>query len=126
MQVIKPLETISGPLGVATRPLTHCRAKFVQLLASSSTLCSSAYAATGSITLSSKLPLWPHTVMTVWLPITWAHTIVTLSAITGLTLPGMMEEPAVTAARHASAEEHAMRTHCGSAECAYPAALPGA
>jgi hypothetical protein len=50
----------------------------------------------GSMTLSSKFPLWPAMVMVVSLPITWAATIAALSAITGFTLPGRMEEPGCT------------------------------
>ena len=57
----------------------------------------------GSMTLSSKFPLWPAMVMVASLPMTWAATIVTLSAITGLTLPGMMEEPGCTSGRAISA-----------------------
>ena len=35
----------------------------------------------------------PPTVMVTSLPITWAQTMVTDSAMTGLTLPGMMDDP---------------------------------
>ncbi|CRZ47809.1 Uncharacterised protein [Vibrio cholerae] len=62
---------------------------FVNNSIDSSRLC----AITGSITLSWKLPDWPATVMVVSLPITCAATIVTASGITGLTFPGMIEEP---------------------------------
>ena len=54
------------------------------------------------MTLISKLPDWPATVMVVWLPITWAQTMQTDSAITGLTLPGMIELPGWTAGRSIS------------------------
>ena len=50
-------------------------------------------ASTGSITLSSKLPEAPATVIAVSLPITWAQTWRVASGITGLTLPGMMLDP---------------------------------
>ncbi len=56
-------------------------------------LSSIAWAITGIITLSSKLPCWPPTVIVVWLPITRAQTIIRASLITGFTLPGMMDEP---------------------------------
>ena len=51
----------------------------------------------GSITFSSKLPDWPATVITVSLPITWAATMAVASGMTGLTLPGMIEEPGCSA-----------------------------
>ncbi len=54
---------------------------------------SRAWASTGIITLSSKLPRLPATVMVVWFPITRAHTIIIASDMTGLTFPGMMDEP---------------------------------
>jgi hypothetical protein len=50
-------------------------------------------AITGSITFSSKLPDCPAMVMVASLPITWAATIAVASGITGLTLPGMIDEP---------------------------------
>src|SRR4029453_17666520 len=50
-------------------------------------------AMTGMPTLSSKAPLVPDQAMAVSLPITWAHTMMDASQITGLTLPGMIEEP---------------------------------
>ena len=43
--------------------------------------------------MSSKLPCMPATVIAASLPITWAHTCSTASGITGLTLPGMIDEP---------------------------------
>ena len=50
-------------------------------------------AITGSMTLSSKAPDAPATVMAVSLPITWAQAIRVASGRTGLTLPGMMLDP---------------------------------
>ena len=49
------------------------------------------------MTLSWKLPDCPAIAMVASLPITWAHTIVTASAITGFTLPGMMLLPGCSA-----------------------------
>ena len=54
------------------------------------------WAATGIMTFSSKLPDCPAIAMVVSLPITCAQTIVADSAITGFTLPGMMELPGWT------------------------------
>ena len=45
------------------------------------------------MTLSSKCPLIPHTLIVVSLPITCAETIVTASQRTGFTLPGIIELP---------------------------------
>ena len=47
----------------------------------------------GTRTFSSKFPWVPATVMAVSFPITWAATCSTTSGITGLTLPGMIDEP---------------------------------
>ncbi len=48
---------------------------------------------TGTKTLSSKWPCMPATVIAMSLPITCAATWVTTSGITGLTLPGMIDDP---------------------------------
>ena len=48
---------------------------------------------TGSITLSSKLPAAPPNATAASLPMTWAQTWQTASQMTGLTLPGMIDEP---------------------------------
>ncbi|SAJ12238.1 Uncharacterised protein [Enterobacter cloacae] len=66
-------------------------------LASNWMLCNRLSATSGSITFSSKLPDWPATAMAASLPITWAATIAVASGITGLTLPGMIEEPGCSA-----------------------------
>ena len=50
-------------------------------------------AITGTRTFSSNAPCVPATVTAVSLPITWAATWSTTSGITGLTLPGMIDEP---------------------------------
>jgi len=47
----------------------------------------------GSMTLSSKLPAAPAKAMEASLPMTWATTWDTASAITGLTFPGIIELP---------------------------------
>ena len=47
----------------------------------------------GTYTFSSNAPESLPTVIAVSLPITWAATWVTTSGITGLTLPGMIDEP---------------------------------
>ena len=48
---------------------------------------------TGSMTLSSRLPAAPPKATAASLPITWATTWQTASGMTGLTLPGMIDEP---------------------------------
>src|SRR5699024_9260773 len=50
-------------------------------------------AMTGMPTLSSKAPLVEDSEIVVSLPMTWAQTIETASTMTGLTLPGIIEEP---------------------------------
>ena len=56
-----------------------------------------ACAATGHIAHSSNAPPAVAAAVTVaWLPITRTHTCATLSAMTGFTLPGMMELPGCT------------------------------
>ena len=50
-------------------------------------------AISGTRTLSSNWPWLPATVIAASLPITCAPTWITTSEITGLTLPGMIEEP---------------------------------
>ena len=52
---------------------------------------------TGIITFSSKLPESPARPIAASLPTTWVQTWIRLSAITGLTLPGMIELPGWTA-----------------------------
>src|SRR6266851_7356735 len=50
-------------------------------------------AITGIMTFSSKFPADPPNATAVSLPITWAQTWPTASQITGLTLPGMIDDP---------------------------------
>jgi hypothetical protein len=57
------------------------------------------WAITGSITLSSKLPIAAAVVMAASLPTTCAATIMTASGMTGLILPGMIDEPGWSAGR---------------------------
>jgi hypothetical protein len=54
-------------------------------------------AITGIITFSSKFPFAPAQVIVTSLPITCAHTIMSDSAITGFTFPGMIELPGCVA-----------------------------
>ena len=56
----------------------------------------------GMRTLSSKLPCSPPTVIATSLPITCAPTCMTTSGITGLTLPGMIDEPFCSSGRKIS------------------------
>ena len=76
--------------------------KFAAAAASRSIDSSSAAAATGIITLSSsRLPVWLKPIVAS-LPTTRATTMVRLSTITGLTLPGMMLEPGCVSGRASS------------------------
>ena len=74
-------------------PATQRSASSRLTLASSRIDSSTLRAITGSITFSSKLPEAPAKVTAASLPITWAQTMVVASQITGLTLPGMIEDP---------------------------------
>src|SRR5918995_1435877 len=96
---MRPCSTSSGPRSVAWIPPTHWSARLAEAEPSISMLWIRLYAITGSITFSSKLPLCPARAMVASLPITCAATMAALSAITGLTLPGMMEEPGCTSGK---------------------------
>ena len=56
----------------------------------------------GMRTLSSKFPCRPPTVIAVSLPMTCAPTCSTTSGMTGLTLPGMIDEPFCSSGRKIS------------------------
>ena len=84
-------------------PSTQRSASRVEALASSRIDSRRLRAITGSITLSSKLPLAPANVTVASLPITWAQTMSVASGSTGLTLPGMMLEPGWRSGRWISA-----------------------
>ena len=58
---------------------------------------------TGSMTFSSKLPAAPPKATAASLPTTCATTWQTASGITGLTLPGMIDEPGCRSGRWISA-----------------------
>ena len=60
-------------------------------------------AISGTRTFSSNWPCEPAMVIAVSLPITWAATWITTSGITGLTLPGMIDEPFWSSGRAISA-----------------------
>ena len=64
--------------------------------------CSRLRAISGMRTLSSNWPCMPPIVIAVSLPITCAETCRTTSGITGLTLPGMIEEPFCSSGRSIS------------------------
>src|SRR5258707_2755325 len=51
------------------------------------------WAITGIITFSSRLPAAPAKATAASFPMTWAQTWPTASQITGLTLPGMIDDP---------------------------------
>src|SRR5215475_5179656 len=76
----------------AVMPLTHLSASATQAADSSRSEDSSARAMTGIITLSSRLPAAPAKATVASWPITVAQTWHTASQMTGLTLPGMIDE----------------------------------
>ena len=84
-------------------PATQRSANSRVTLASSRIDSSRLRAITGRYTLSSKLPCEPAKATAASLPITWATTWVTASASTGLTLPGMIDEPGWRSGRRISA-----------------------
>src|SRR5690625_2229857 len=59
-------------------------------------------AMTGIPTLSSNAPLVEDSETVVSFPITWAQTIETASTMTGLTLPGMIDEPGCRSGMYSS------------------------
>src|SRR5271169_5967605 len=77
----------------AVIPATHLSARASAAQASSDSDDSRFLAMTGIITLSSKLPAAPPKATAASLPITWVQTWQTASQITGLTLPGMIDDP---------------------------------
>src|SRR6185436_11481549 len=74
----------------AFRPSTHREAKSREPLARIAIDWSRFAIMTGIMTFSSKLPPWAPIVITASLPITWAAIWVSISLITGFTLPGMI------------------------------------
>src|SRR5690625_2009401 len=78
---------------LAVRPLIILSAITRLVLLSSRTDSSRFCAMTGMPTFSSKAPLVEDRATVVSLPIIWAQTWIADSQITGLTLPGMMDEP---------------------------------
>ena len=94
---ISPCSTRRGPLSVAVMPSTQRVARLRAAAARMAIDCNRSYAASGIITLSSSSdPAAPQKAMAPSLPITCAATMVTDSAMTGFTLPGMIEEPGCT------------------------------
>src|SRR6202162_5810458 len=97
VQSIRPRSTMAGPFSVAVMPSTHWVARLRADDASSAADWSRSYAATGIITLSSSNePAAAQKAIVASLPITCAATMVTDSQMTGLTLPGMIDEPGCT------------------------------
>ena len=83
-------------------PVMHRSAKTRDTFASSRTDSSTLRAMTGSITFSSKLPAAPPNTTAASLPMTCATTWQTASHSTGLTLPGMIDEPGCRSGRNSS------------------------
>src|SRR5579884_2666606 len=87
----------------ASIPATHFSSRRRHAAASSPIDCSTFRASSGTNTLSSKWPCMPPTATAASFPITCAATCVTTSGITGLTLPGMIDEPFCSSGRKISA-----------------------
>ena len=92
----------SQPSRLASMPSTHFSASSTDALDRIWIDCSRLRAISGIRTLSSNWPWRPPTVIAVSLPITCAPTCSTTSGITGLTLPGMIEEPFCSSGRKSS------------------------
>ncbi len=94
----------AAPLDVGLEPGDAASRRTARRPTASSRIDSSRLRAiTGRYTLSSKLPCEPAKAMAASLPMTWAHTWVTASGITGFTLPGMIELPGCRSGRRISA-----------------------
>ena len=81
-------------------PSTHFSANATDVVLSRWIDCSRLRAISGMRTLSSNWPCMPPMVIAVSLPITCAQTCSTTSGSTGLTLPGMIEEPFCSSGRN--------------------------
>src|SRR5436305_954445 len=88
---------------LASTPATHFWSSRREAEASSLIESSRLRAISGTRTLSSNWPWLPARVIAASLPTTWAATWITTSGITGLTLPGMIEEPFCNSGRRNSA-----------------------
>jgi hypothetical protein len=88
---------------LASIPATHFSSSRREAEASSLIESSRLRAISGTRTLSSNWPWLPATVIAASLPITCPATWITTSGITGLTLPGMIEEPFCSSGRRSSA-----------------------
>ena len=97
-----PSADASQPARLASMPSTHFSANSSLVDVSSAIDCSRLRAISGMRTLSSNWPCRPPTVIAVSLPITCALTCSTTSGITGLTLPGMIDEPFCSSGRNSS------------------------
>jgi hypothetical protein len=97
-----PSADASQPARFASMPSTHFSANSSPAAASSPIDWSRLRAISGIRTLSSNWPWRPATVIAVSLPITCAPTWSTTSGITGLTLPGMIDEPFWSSGRNSS------------------------
>ena len=92
----------SQPSRLASIPSTHFSANSSLAVLSRWIDWSRLRAISGMRTLSSNCPWRPPTVIAVSLPITCALTWSTTSGSTGLTLPGMIEEPFWSSGRNSS------------------------
>src|SRR3954462_7268959 len=94
-----------APSSLARVPSTHFSRSSVAALVSSEiepVAPTRLRAISGMRTLSSKLPCVPPMVIAVSLPMTCAATCSTTSGITGLTFPGMIDEPFCSSGRNSS------------------------
>ena len=89
---VAPAEALV-PSRLASMPSMHFSAKSFEALVSSWIESVRLRAISGIRTLSSNWPCMPPIVIAVSLPITCAATWRTTSGMTGLTLPGMIDEP---------------------------------
>jgi hypothetical protein len=87
------------PSRLTSMPSTHFSANATDVVDSRWIDCSRLRAISGMRTLSSNWPCMPPIVIAVSLPITCAATCSTTSGSTGLTLPGMIDEPFCSSGR---------------------------
>ena len=84
---------------LAVIPRTHFSVSVSMALVSREMDSNIAWAITGSMTLSWSCPASAAMVTVMSLPITLKHTWLTTSGITGLTLAGMIDDPACSSGR---------------------------
>ena len=84
---------------LAAMPTMHLSVKARMAPMSTCIISNRLWAMMGIITFSSNCPAWPASITARSLPMTWKEAMLSISARTGFTLPGMMLLPGCTAGR---------------------------